>query len=255
MDGNQTPNGTSDEPQQFQPGATIMPGAVIAGDAPAAPVQQAAPSVVATEQIAEQLAPAPVQAPAPLPLPVVAPEPPAITTQQEQTTGYLPAPEADPQFGAAAPAEPVSWTASEFIAHHKTPGWYGLLIGGAIIIAVLVWFFTKDIFSAVVVLLAVGVLAAYASRQPRELQYVVDEHGITIGQKQFAYGVFRSFSVIDDGAFSSIELMPLKRFSPPITIYYDPNDEDAIAGVISEYLPFEHRSRDVIDQLIHRIRF
>jgi hypothetical protein len=149
----------------------------------------------------------------------------------------------------------VGWTASEFIAHNKTPGWYALLFVVAVVVAAIVWFITKDLISSAVVVLALAVLAGYASRQPRELQYIVDEHGIAIGNKHYTYDTFRSFSVIPEGAFASIELIPAKRFMPAITVYYAPDDEEAIVEAISQHLPFERRQRDFIDQLMRRIRF
>jgi hypothetical protein len=152
-------------------------------------------------------------------------------------------------------AESITWTASEFIAHHKTAAWYTLLAVFAAVAATTIWLITKDTFAAVVIVLAVAMLAGYAARQPRELQYGVDEHGITVGQRQYPYAAYRSFSVFEDGAFSSIELMPLKRFSPPISMYYDPKDELAITNALSRHLPFEPRDRDALDKLMHKIRF
>jgi hypothetical protein len=49
--------------------------------------------------------------------------------------------------------------------------------------------------------------------------------------------------------------MPLKRFSPPISMYYDPKDELAITNALSRHLPFEPRDRDALDKLMHKIRF
>src|SRR5579872_7250368 len=47
--------------------------------------------------------------------------------------------------------ETVSWSASEFIAHHKTASWYLQLVLGAIILAALVFFITHDKLSVVVI--------------------------------------------------------------------------------------------------------
>jgi hypothetical protein len=162
-----------------------------------------------------------------------------------------------PEPSPALPDEgsSVSWTASEFVAHNKTAGWYALLAAFAVAAAAAIWLLTKDVFAATVIVIAVAILAGYAARKPRELQYAVDAHGITVGQRQFGYGSFRSFSVFDEGAFSSIELIPLKRFSPPISVYYDPKDEAAITDALARHLPFEPRQRDVLDRLMHKIRF
>jgi hypothetical protein len=246
MDGNQTPAGQPELPQPIQPGQTIAPGATQVGAAtpvpPVSNVPAAAPQPVAPPEMA--LAQSTIPEPVPF-----APAPSAANTD------FQPAPEAESDEYPTFPDQPVSWTASEFIAHEKSLNWYVLLFGGAVIAAGLAWLLFKDILAAVVILVAVLMLAAYSKRQPRELAYTLDNSGITIGQKLYPYALFRSFGVVDDGAFSSIELIPLKRFSPPITIYFDPDNEDAIADALTPHVPFVPRKPDPIDQLIRRIRF
>ncbi len=151
--------------------------------------------------------------------------------------------------------EPVSWTASEFIAHRKSPRWYGMLAVAAIVMAAIVYALTRDKVSTAVVMVAAVVLGFYAARQPRELDYQLDDRGLSIGSKFYDYDSFKSFSVIDEGAFASITLMPLKRFMPPLTIYYAPDDEPRILNLLAERLPLEEHRADAIDHLMRRIRF
>jgi hypothetical protein len=58
-----------------------------------------------------------------------------------------------------------------------------------------------------------------------------------------------------EGAFSSIVLVPLKRFSPLTSIYYAPQDEERITAMLAAHLPYEERKHDPIDKLMQRIRF
>jgi hypothetical protein len=149
----------------------------------------------------------------------------------------------------------VTWTASEFIAHDKTSSWYTLLILGTVAASGLMYVVTKDIVSVGVVILAALIFGIYGAHKPRQLVYRVDLRGITVGGKFYPYSDFRSFSVIPEGAFSSIVFMPLKRFAAPLSIYYAPQDEDRIVGVLSEQLPYEQRRRDAVDSLMRKIRF
>ena len=151
--------------------------------------------------------------------------------------------------------ETVSWTASEFVAHHKTAGWYVMLVVAAAAIAVAIYLITRDYISVGVVIGAAIILGIYGSHQPRQLEYKLDQRGIEIGPKRWSYNEFRCFSVIPDGAFSNIVLMPLKRFAAPISIYYDPEDEERILAVLNKQLPFEQARRDALDSLLRRIRF
>lgn len=149
----------------------------------------------------------------------------------------------------------IAWTASEFIARHKGVGWYLLLIGGTIIIALLLYWYTKDLVTVGAIVAAVTLFGVAAGREPRVLTYQMNKSGLTVGPKFYSYGMFKSFSVIDEGAFSSITLLPLKRFMPPLSVYYDPKDEDAIVRIIARHLPMENRPADAVDRLMKHIRF
>lgn len=150
---------------------------------------------------------------------------------------------------------PITWTASEFIAHSKSVNWYLTLGIAAIVGTAIVYVLTKDKISSGVVLVAAAALGAYGGRQPRQLEYGLNETGLSIGQKQYPYEAFRSFAVMDEGAFSSISFLPLKRFGQLITIYYDPNDEQSIVDLLSQRLPMEPRQHDMVDRFMKRIRF
>lgn len=170
-------------------------------------------------------------------------------------TASRPAVAPAPSQQQPTPSGSISWTASEFVAHQKSGGWYGLLALAAILTAAGIWLITRDAVSSVVILFAAFVFGFYAKRQPRELDYQLDADGLTIAQKLYPYGGFRSFAVMDEGAFSSVVFMPLKRFAPLVTIYYAPEDEEQIVALLSDRLPMEDRKKDAIDRLMWRIRF
>ena len=149
----------------------------------------------------------------------------------------------------------ITWTASEFIAHDKGIGWYLGLTVVTVICATLIYLITKDKVSPGVVLVAALLLGIYGARQPRQMEYRLDRQGITVGSRHFLYGSFRSFSIIPEGAFSSIVFMPLKRFALPLTLYHAPDDEDNIVNILSDQLPLEQRRPDAVDSLMRRIRF
>lgn len=160
-----------------------------------------------------------------------------------------------PSYAPAHSPEEVAWTASEFVSHNKGTGWYFLLAGGAFLLAVVIYFVTHDVISTGIIIFVALLLGISAARKPRVLNYQVNAAGLAIGDKFYPYPEFKSFAVMQEGAFSSIMFLPLKRFMPPITIYYDPQDEDKIIDVLSYYLPMENRSHDLIDNIIRRIRF
>jgi len=150
----------------------------------------------------------------------------------------------------------VSWTASEFIAHVKNTNWYVRLGISTVIVAGLAFLVTRGDKVTTGMFVIVGIVfGVVASRQPRELPYVVDGQGVQIGPKQYPYSDFRSFSIVQEGVIESIWLMPLKRFMPILTVYFEPKDGHKIVDILAQNLPMENRQMDPVDRLMHRLRF
>jgi hypothetical protein len=162
-----------------------------------------------------------------------------------------------PEMGGSTTSHPTeaTWSASEFIDHDKGFGWYVTLVSIIAALDVLVFIFIHDVVS-IVALTAMGILfGIVAGRKPRVLEYKLDSGGLTIGSTFHPYAEFKSFALMDDGAFPSIMFLPLKRFMPPVSVYYEANDQQRITDVLSQYLPIEMREHDAIDRFSKRIRF
>lgn len=150
----------------------------------------------------------------------------------------------------------ISWTASEFIAYDKGPKWYLAAFGVALVLSVLTFFVTsQDKISTVFVFGLIMLLIFFAKRQPRIMSYAITNKGIVIGNTLFSYNSLKSFAIIDEGAISSIDILPLKRFMPSISMYYEPQDEAKITEALGAYLPKDERKQALIDKLMHKIRF
>ena len=224
----------SEGASEFKPGETIHPG-----DAPA-PQDPVAPA-------AAQPAP---QAPQPE---VTAPVAPQAQAATPQATPQDPVYEQSVERRFDDDPESITWSASEFVDHAKSFDWYLGLGVAAIVSAGALYIFFKDIITSVTPLVAALALGFYARRQPRQLQYRLDSEGITIADKYLPYGMFRSFAIMEEDAFVSIAFLPLKRFGLLTTVYLDPQDEDRIIDLLSDYLPFEPREHDAVDRLMKRM--
>jgi hypothetical protein len=227
---------------QTQPGQFITPGV---GQQPAA---QQSPQIAAQQPAQPEPPVEPVSAE---PVPPTIPEEQAPAPEEDQADYEQPGQRDD---AAVSPGR-VSWTASEFVEHDKSASWFLGLAAVAAIFSVIMYIVTEDVVSVMVVVVAATIFGIYGSHKPRQLEYKLDQRGLSIGSKYYDLGQFKSFSVVPEGAFSSIEFMPLKRFAPPITIYYDPADEEKIVSLLSNQLPLEPGRRDVVENLMRRIRF
>jgi hypothetical protein len=174
------------------------------------------------------------------------------TYRPEEVTAV---PSGEPAATQPVASEPVSWTASEFIAHHKDSGWYATVAGGALLLCAITWLVTRDAVSVIAIGIVTVLFMIVSSSKPRQQQYSIDSQGIGIGAKFYPYSDFKSFAVHQEGAIGSISFIPLKRFMPEITIYYAPEHEDQIFNVLSQSLPHDQRAEKVTDQLMKRLRF
>jgi hypothetical protein len=150
----------------------------------------------------------------------------------------------------------VSWTAIEFVAHHKSPLWYLALIIATLALASFVLFLSHDKVSTVLIII-IGVIAGYAAgRKPRSLQYLLDAKGITVNRAFRAYGEFKSFAIVQEGELSSIIFMPLKRFTLPLSLSVGSADIDNVITKLSDYLPNDQtHGHDAFDKFAQRVRF
>ncbi len=181
---------------------------------------------------------------------------PGVTAPQWQyQSGQLEAAATPEATNNDADGPRVQWTASEFVSHEKSSMWYIQLAAMAVVLSGVIFFVTKEVFSIIVVVVLAIALAVFGALKPRTLDYAIGPDGITVGDKHFSFETFRSFAIIEDGPVPNIQLLPQKRFMVPITIYFAPTDGDKIVETLGDFLPFEHKERDMVDKISSRIRF
>ncbi len=149
----------------------------------------------------------------------------------------------------------ISWTASEYIDHARGASWYLALVAGTIVLAGAVYLVTKDYFATAVIALMGIIVGVFSTHKPKQITYELSSSGLKAGQKVYPMSLFKSFALIREGAFSSVNLIPIKRFMPPLSIYFDPSDEQKIVSLLGNHLPLEERGLDAIEQLSRRLRF
>lgn len=155
----------------------------------------------------------------------------------------------------ARTARPVNWTASEYIDHKQGAGWFAALTLATIILAAIVYLVTKDYFATVVIVIVGIIVGVFARRTPRELKYELSADGLKIEDKLYPLHGFKSFTIIEEGPVGSLEFMPLKRFMPPVSAYFELADQKKIVAVLQNYLPYEDRQLDGVERLSRRLRF
>lgn len=149
----------------------------------------------------------------------------------------------------------IEWQASEFVDHQKSFGWFVTLIGLTVFGSIIMFLITRSILSTVMLILAVFTFGLIAKQKPRTLRYALLNKTIQIGQKEYIYDDFASFSLSQDGGLPSISLQPLKRFLPILTIYFDPQDGEKIFDIFASRLPNVQTAQDSVERFMKKIRF
>ena len=156
--------------------------------------------------------------------------------------------------GNDAPSSSIAWEASEYLQHNNGTGWYiGFFVVAAVLITFAIILRAWTFIPVVIVMAIAGII--HVRRPPRVLRYELSDAGLQIGDRLHPYGDYKSFSVIRDGAFFAILLMPAKRFSPSTIVYFDEADGEAIVDAFGTRLPMEHHDLDSLERFLRLIRF
>ena len=159
-----------------------------------------------------------------------------------------------PSSGSSPRSKTITWQAAEFIEHPHGAAWYGALTLITAALTAAVFLLTKDYVATATIPIVGIIVGVFAGHKPRVVQYEISSSGLKIGEKNYPYRLFKSFSVLVEGDLNSVNLFPLKRFMPPIAAYFEPARQAEIISVLGEYLPYEERRMDSVDRLSRRLR-
>lgn len=180
-----------------------------------------------------------------------APESPAQTPPVEDGE----APPAAPATIPTVESPPVTWTAHEYITIEKNGLWYiifGILVIGFIALDVLVLHVWT--LSLLVIVIAVAIIV-YSRRPARIIQYALSlKQGLYIGERLYGFEDFKAFGLIRDGEHHSIMLIPTKRFSPGVSVYFPEEAGEKIVDILGSRLPMENLKLDIIDVVVRQLR-
>lgn len=147
----------------------------------------------------------------------------------------------------------INWEGQEYVQRGKRAGWYvGLSIFSLGLVGLSIWLQWWT-FTALVVLSAVT-LIIYTVRPPRTIHYSLSAKGLTEGGRLYSYEDYRSFGVMKDEERFAIVLMPRKRFSPAIIVYFPEKQGEEIVDMFGLRLPMEDVKLDILDKIVRMLR-
>jgi hypothetical protein len=220
---------------------------------PAQPVAPAAPPLVSpTGQLASAVDPAALQAA--LDEPAAVPPQQAPLPETQQPSEQLPPDDEGEDYDDEDSEAPVTWVAHEYIHREKGAMWFTLFaVVVVILLGVSIFLMNSWSFAALLAVIAV-VVVVYSRRPPRELNYMIDDEGLTIDSTLHKFSSFKSFGVIHDGDQFSVMLIPTQRFQPAISVYFPEEAGEDIVDMLGGQLPMKELHLDIIDRITRLLR-
>jgi hypothetical protein len=179
--------------------------------------------------------------------------PDATTDDTESAPDQTPQP-AEPSK-KAADSEPVHWSANESIDADKGGLWF---VAFAVIVLALIAgdiFLLKEFTFSILVVVMAAVIILYSRRPARLIDYTLSgEQGLYIGEKLYHFSEFKGFGLIRDQGQHSILLIPVKRFSPGVSVYFPEDAGEKIVDIFGARLPMRNMKLDFIDTIVRKLR-
>lgn len=148
----------------------------------------------------------------------------------------------------------IHWSAEEYVSNEKNSLWFvifGIVVVG--LVALDIFLIKSYTFSVLVVVMAIAVIVL-SRRPPRTINYSMSGQGVYIGERLYHFSEYKSFGVLNDAGQHSIMLMPIKRFSPGVTIYFPFEAGEKIVDILGARLPMQELKLDVIDVIVRKLR-
>lgn len=150
---------------------------------------------------------------------------------------------------------PIHWSSSEFIYREKSSLWF---ISFVIIVIILILsdiFLLKSYTFSILVLVMAAAVVVFLRRPPRVINYALSgNHGLYVGERLYHFNEFKAFGIIQDEGYNSIMLIPIKRFSPGVSVYFPQEVGEQIVDVFGARLPMENIKLDVLDIIVKKLR-
>ena len=150
-------------------------------------------------------------------------------------------------------SQTISWQAEEYIVREHNAWWFVglfLVVAGLSVLSVFLGWWT---FLALVILSAIAILIS-SLRPPRKIQYSLTSDGLTEGNNLHKFSDFRAFGILKEGSHFSAVLIPKKRFSLSVKVYFPGDSGEQIVDALGARLPMEEVKLDFLDKIVNFLR-
>ncbi|MDO4902593.1 MAG: hypothetical protein Q4A21_03540 [bacterium] len=153
--------------------------------------------------------------------------------------------------------EIVNWQAQDLLIGEKSQTWYIYFFIIVVAMIAAAWFLMGGwqswSFILVIVISAAAIVMTRSTKHSKIINYALSTRGVYIGNDFYEYANFKAFGILKEKQIYSIILMPRKRFSPSVSIYFPKENGEKITDILGARLPMEEIHLDLIDRIIRKI--
>ena len=130
----------------------------------------------------------------------------------------------------------ITWVAPDFVYYKKSTNWY-ITISVIALVLIMIFYFTKIYSGIAVVLAAILALFMNANTKPENIEYTINNNGISFKKKKFTYNDLKSFYLSNKSGFFRLILEQKGKFKPHLVIIIDNINPILIRNFLVNKLP------------------
>ena len=149
----------------------------------------------------------------------------------------------------------IAWEAPSFAYYDKSWLWIaGVVAVGIILLGVFIYL--RDFSAMAVVVVGTLVFLQQSRKKPEQLQYVIDQSGITIGATNYPWSTLKSFWLAAEDEGGHLYLETTSRFSPTRTIHLANVEPAEVRARLMQRLPERTtQGEELSDRILRILRF
>lgn len=184
-----------------------------------------------------------------------------VPVQEQNQPAPSSSDETDPQAAQKNKMEEnIQWSIQDDVQRKRGPLWHIVwiaIIVVSVIVALVVHYFTGwwQLWSEVGLAVIIFLTLILVNRRPvGQIDYSIDNAGLSIGDKLHPFSEFRAFGVANVNGVWMATLIPTKRWAFATTMTLPDDQGEAIVDQLGDQLPMEEISPNLADELSRRLK-
>lgn len=137
----------------------------------------------------------------------------------------------------------AEWTVPEFIKYKRTLGWF-VIAGGLGVIFFVHALATRNFLFAIILLLVGAIVYLHERRQPDDIEFMILEGGVVLGEKYYPYKELTGFWLIYEPPVKLLYLGVNQTLRKELPIHLEKQNPLAIRKILLNYLDEDIEKED-----------